>query len=99
VLRRNLVGNVDDLRGRIDREDHALHRRSEIILGAKISEQGDDGLGNDHAVSETRAVATGSREVLKSKIIGLAGPCSYDPVATARGSSRQHNSKVATESP
>ena len=36
VLRRNLVRNVDDLRVRIDGEDHTLHRPGEIILGAEV---------------------------------------------------------------
>src|ERR1043165_5766270 len=42
VVRRDVVRGVDNLRARVDREDHTLHRTDEIILYAEIGEESDD---------------------------------------------------------
>src|SRR5262249_15675147 len=44
VLRWNLVRDIDDLRVGIARKDCSLHRGDEIIPGAKVCKQGDDGI-------------------------------------------------------
>ena len=36
--------NVDDVSGRIDRNDRSLHRANKIILRAEVGKESDDGL-------------------------------------------------------
>src|SRR5260370_11355687 len=42
IVGRNVVRDIDNLRGGIDGEDRALHRADEIILRAKISQESDN---------------------------------------------------------
>jgi hypothetical protein len=42
VLRGNFVGDINDVRGGVDREYRSLHRAGEIILRAEICQESDD---------------------------------------------------------